>query len=127
MKESSMLHSTMRVLAFVLVASTPAEEQACAATSGASIIPRKMPMLAGPGAIAAMVSGGESHCVWRHVSSMPRFLSRRHFLPVLAGGLGDTAIRIRMCLIGIAALRSVALSRGPTERFGVIDPLGSRF
>jgi hypothetical protein len=92
MKESSMLHSTMRVLAFVLVASTPAEEQECAAKSGASIIPLEMLMLAGPGAIAAMVSGGEPHCVWRHVSSMPRFLSRLQFLPILAGALGAASV-----------------------------------
>jgi multiple antibiotic resistance protein len=47
---------------------TPAEEQECAAKSGASIIPLGMPMLAGPGAIAAlMVLVGESHSVWRHV------------------------------------------------------------
>ena len=47
---------------------TPAEEQECAAKSGASIIRLGTPMLAGPGAMAAvMVCVGESHSVWRHV------------------------------------------------------------
>jgi multiple antibiotic resistance protein len=115
---------------------TAEEQQEGAEKQDASIIPLGIPMLAGPGAISAvMVLVGESHSVWRQAIIYATILltSFLSFL-ILAGAdgvrkyLGETGIRILMRLMGLllVALAVQFIVNGLTD-FGLLKPLAKPY
>ena len=115
---------------------TAEEQQEGAEKQDASIIPLGIPMLAGPGAISAvMVLVGESHSLWRQAIIYATILltSFLSFL-ILAGAdgvrkyLGETGIRILMRLMGLllVALAVQFIVNGLTD-FGLLKPLAKPY
>ena len=91
------------------VSETPGEAQEGASKEDASILPLGIPMLAGPGAISAvMVLVGESHAWWQHmiIYATIAVTSIISFLVLAAADrvrkfLGETGIRILTRLMGL--------------------------
>lgn len=116
--------------------STPEETREGADKEDASIIPLGMPMLAGPGAITAvMVLVGESHEIWQHVVIYGTIaLTVAISYVVLAGAdrvrryMGETGIRILIRLMGLllVALAVQFVANGLID-FGLLKPLLSPY